>query len=58
MGGLTPGASSALAKADGRHAGARRGAPVSIGNSGGNVIATVWHSWQLPQVLWQSLGAC
>ena len=56
MGGLKPGAGSALAKAIGSNAGAAQGALPSSGTSGHTVTATLWHSWQLEQVVWPSHG--
>jgi hypothetical protein len=57
MGGLKPGAGSALAKVAGLNAGAANGVLPSMGTSGHTVTATLWQSWQLEQVVWLSHGA-
>ena len=54
MGGLKPGAGSALANAAGANAGAVRGTSTDAVSSGQTANATEWQSWQSLQVLWQS----
>ena len=54
MGGLRPGAGSALAKATGACSGAVCGASRKTANSGHAVRATDEHNWQLAQLVWQS----
>ena len=58
MGGFRPGAGSTLANAAGTNDGAARGGASGGASSGHEVIATVWHSWQFPQLAPQSGEAC